>query len=223
MFFGPLLGVGLMLAAFGAFLFGRFSPAVFGVFLVFAGQVFLLRYLRGEKFPGYLVYLHPIVLLLLGSGLDHLSRWGKRAGGLALLVVILISISAAVLTADRTHNDARRLWEMEKTVAARLAGEGVAVYGKGLATSNGSFSLALLLQNEGLMNDNGRAVGVCLYSLEACDEKNIREIARTEFQGQIYVAADLSGVEKGRLIKDNNWYPFSTLAVFADVQHWWRK
>jgi len=37
------------------------------------------------------------------------------------------------------------------------------------------------------------------------------------------VVVDLSAVHAEELAKQNDWYPFSVLATYDDVQNWWRK
>lgn len=222
-FLGKILG-GSMLV--GAFLglgiissLAKISRLVFFLFCALAVQVFALRYLRSERLDGYLVYLHPLLILILGWGLWQLQKFSRSLALVVLAFLIFASLQAAAGKVLDFNNDAASLTAVTKRLEAKLPGEKLAVYGQGLATSNISYSLSLILETSGKGSDTGRPVGICLFSAKNC---GFKEITSGWFQKEPFGVVDLAGREKD-LTKKNGWYPFSVMAVYDDVQNWWKK
>ncbi|MCL4397654.1 hypothetical protein M1403_01355 [Patescibacteria group bacterium] len=184
-------------------------------------QIIWLRYLRSERLDGYLIYFHAGLILLVGWVLNQILRINKILGLLASFSLIVSGLYFSKDTMNY-NNNFQRLAIVRDQLEKKFPGEKLAVYGKGLATSNVSYSFSLALEASGDESDFGRPVGICLYSSENCGLANATESAKGEFQGQEFSVVDLS--ENWNLLtKQNGWYPFSVLAVYDDVQNWWRK
>lgn len=191
---------------------------MFFLFCALAVQVFALRYLRSERLDGYLIYLHPIIILVLSWGLWQLQKLVKSLAFVIFTLLIFMSLQAAGQLLN-FNNDAKNLVAVKEQLEAKLPNEKLAVYGQGLVTSNISYSLSLILETLGKGSDAGRPVGICLFSAQSC---GFEEIASGQFQKEPFSVVDLAGREKD-LTKKSDWYPFSVMAVYDDVQNWWKK
>lgn len=218
---GVLAGLGSTIL-FGLFTINKKIPKVMifiaGVLMV---QVLMLRYFRGERFEGYLVYFHPTIILLLGMGLMFLVKLKRKVG----FVVIALFLLGSIYSYGKYwpySNEMSKLVAIRRTVVDRYGRIKVALYGKS-ETANVSYGLSYLLATSAMEDDNGLAVGVCRFVVEGCGAHEAVEIAKTTFQGDPIILADLSSVPTKTLTKQNRWYQFTMLAVHDDVQNWWRK
>lgn len=190
-----------------------------GVWLI---QFVMLRYYHGEKFDGYLIYFEPLIVFIVGAAICYLVRLNKIIG-LALMFGIMFCNIYNTNTYWSYQNEAYKLVDTTKIIGQYFGGQKVAVFGRGLSTSNSVFPLSYTILTSGLEDDRGIPIGVCQYDLDGCGEKEAKQISKTEYQGMVITIADLSQVPRQRLTKDNNWYEFSVLATYDDVQNWWRK
>lgn len=227
-FLGKLIGGNFQLGVFWGgfiiiaitiqFLRRKISLIFFGLLAVFGVQFLLIRYFRGEKYDGYLVYFHPIVLILITFTVNTFLKLTKWGGFILVLGLISFLIWMAMPILD-WNNDAGNLMKINSVLKSRFPGQKFSLYARSLTASNMAFSQSLILERDNLGDDKGRLLGACLYS---CDNMGT-EIIKSEFQGQSFVIVDLAGVEKKSLTKENGWYPFSAVAVYDDVQNWWKK
>ncbi len=185
--------------------------------MVFTVQFILMRYFRGEKYDGYLVYLHSLIFLLVGWAIYQVIKAQKFLGGVILLALLVSGIYFSLPILD-WNNDVASF----EPVAQKISTP-VAVYARNLSSSNCAYSLAAYLEMKNKNDDSGLPIGVCLYNLDNCQAPGAVEIANVNFQNDICVIADLSKVPRENLTKKNDWYDFSTLAVYDDVQNWWKK
>ena len=228
-FLGKLFGgsalIGGLLGIFTALVLGfselrRNSVKILFPALILALQIIILRYQRGERYEGYLNFVHPLVLLLLGWALFQIERWSKVLTWIIVLVLFITSILSAMPVLD-WNNDADKLLDARDSLKRVLPNSRFALYGRNLATSNCAYSLALVLDHSDLLDDNGRPLGICLYSLDSCNTPQARELGSFRFQNDLCVLADLKDVSPSTLVRPNHWYPFSILAVYDDVQKWY--
>lgn len=197
----------------------KLSFSFFGLLIIFAIQFLIMRYFKGERYDGYLVYFHPIVLLLVAFAFSHLN---KVALFILASVLLLVSIYQ-VMSMQDWNNDANKLDKIVKTVKIQFPNEKFSIFGRSQASFGLDYSLSLIFEKNGLGNDKGHPLGICLYEIVNCKAPGAVEIAKDVFQGQLFVLVDLEHAEKEKLTKQNNWYSFSTVAVYDDVQNWWRK
>lgn len=221
-FAGALIGVGTIIVLGISGIKKKLPWSVIlltGVLLI---QVVMLRYYRGEKYDGYLIYFHPLVLFLIGTAMYYLLRWTRKVGFLVVMIFVVGSIYSTNQYWSYP-NQVEKLRGLVEVIRTDFHSQKVALYGRGLGTSNSSSPLSYLLLFSDLEDDNGIPVGVCRFEVASCVTPGAKELAKTDFQGEPIVIADLSTVPRGQLTKKNDWYQFSVLAMYDDVQNWWRK
>lgn len=231
-FLGKLIGGGYYSGVLSGMLLGlavtfglvkkRIPLPVLAVLAVLAIQVFMLRYFRGEKYDGYLIYFHPVLLSLISWAIYELVKLNKFIGAAAVILVIIAGLKSNT-TFYTWNNDVSKLYRISEAIQQKFPNEKVVLFGRSLLSSNVSYSLSTVLDATGVGGESGRPVGVCLYGLDGCSTPGAREIVSADFQGENFVVADLGTVPAGELTKKQDWYPFSKLAVYNDVQNWWKK
>lgn len=220
--FGTVSGIGSSLVLAIILLRKKLSRVVILPIGVWILQIIMLRYYHGDRLDGYLIYFHPLIIFTVGAAMFYLVKLNRITGSIIVMLFLAGNIyySNQYWTYD---NDFSRLQKLAADIKKYYGGQKVAVYGHGLDTSNYTSPLSYLLVSMNIEDDRGITVGTCRFKVESCDTPGVREITRTEFQGEQMVVVDLSSVPKDSLTKKNNWYPFSILAMYDDVQNWWRK
>lgn len=197
----------------------KITPSFFGILAVFGGLFLMMRYFRGERYDGYMVYFHPLVLILVAFAINTFIKFNKWFCFVLMMILMSFSVFTLMPTLD-WNNNAGNLVEINSILKSKYPGQKFSIYAKDLPASNVTFSQSLILEKENLGDDNGKLLGVCLYT---CDTVGAIEIAKGNFQNESFVVADLTNVGKDKLTKENGWYPFSAIAVYDDVQNWWKK
>lgn len=184
-------------------------------------QIVMLRYFRGEKYDGYLVYFHSIIILAVGWILFELIKINKWLGGTIMFLIMFASIRLTTLNLT-WNNDGDKLGAMVQILKDRYPNDKFTVYVRSLSSSNCGFSFSAMLEGKKLGDGAGRPVGICQNSPDNCGQAEAVNLGKVNFQDSSCVLVDLQGVDKSALTKRNGWYNFSATAVYDDVQNWWR-
>ena len=203
------------------FVKGKLPKTIIWPLIIFGAQIFLLRYFRGEKYGGYLVYLHPVIILTIGWFLHNLLKINRWLG-FSMFILILVfnmKLNNPVLDWD---NDAGKLKTMISEVSKIYPNSKFTVYARGLSSSNCAYSFSALVQGENKGDSFGAPLGICQNGLDDCGQPGAIKIAKTIFQNESCGLVDLTKINKSSLTKKNDWYNFSAIAVYDDVQNWWR-
>ena len=219
---GLAVGLSIGIAFFFALIKKKLSLAILAVAAIGLIQLVMLRYLRTEKYDGYLIYFHPILLTLVGWTIFQIVKLNRLVGLFLFTAALVLSMRANVAF-YQWNNDAANLYAVSQKLQNLFGDEKVFMYGRSLSSSNVSYSLSAVLDSTGVGAENGRPIGVCLYEITSCATAGAVEIMKGKFQGDVFIIADLGSVPGENLSKQNDWYPFSKLAVYDDVQNWWRK
>lgn len=190
--------------------------------VILAVQFVLLRYFRGEKYDGYLVYLHSLLILAIGWVLWELTKLNKWAGWAVIMAVIFTSMRLNVSILD-WNNGGGRLLQMIEKISWKYPDHKFTVFVKGLASSNCAYSFSALVEGANKGSAWGIPVGICQSGPADCGQAGAVPVGQTTFQGETCTLVDLQAVPESKLIKTNDWYNFSASAVYDDVQNWWRK
>jgi len=220
--------VGGLIAVWGVALLGikilqrRLPKLIFWPAFILAVQVLLFRYYRGERYEGYVIYLHPVILLLLSWTIYQIIKWKAKIGYLLFMILFVLTMKSNMAILDWSNN-VDRVNIIATDLKKSFPNEKFTLYGRNLATSNCAYALSWILESQNLNSEAGRPIGICMYNFETCPTAGIKYLQTLNFQNDICAVVDLKEADSKELIKKNGWYPFSTLAVFSDVQHWWKK
>lgn len=190
--------------------------------IILVVQIVMLRYFRGEKYDGYLVYFHSVIILAVGWVLWELTRISKWSGAAMIMAVVFTSIRLT-MPSTSWNNDGDKLMTMVKTLASRYPDEKFTVYVRSLSSSNCAYSFSAILEGANLGKSTGQPIGICQNGPDDCGQAKAIKLSRINFQGSSCTLVDLQNVDANTLTKKNDWYNFEASAVYDDVQNWWRK
>lgn len=190
-------------------------------------QLTVLRYSRAELFEGYLIFLHPFILLLTGWGLTITYKqgsWHRLLGVFCLLVIIVVS----------GWSDLSILKRQQKTLMIRDLSSVVdkiekyypetnnfKIYDFDYKTSEITYGLSLILAMRGEISDTGKAVGVC--GAFACQTSEFtRNIMKYQRGQHTYRILDISGLQD-RGLMSSQWNDLTPPNVLSEVGFWWKK
>ncbi len=193
------------------------------IFIFFLFFFIYLRFYRGEKFEGYLIYLHPLIFITMSSLLFYLKRYR--------LIVFLLATGSFICSSQLINSYLRNLNRNQikelNGIAANLGkktgkDKKYAIYDFGDKYSqtdtwdiSEAFVLYLDMQNK-LDYVNGVKIGFCrMY----CPTDKAGYLLNVEDGKKIYL------LDKIRKIKDKKYYfvDRSPHAVFNEVFLWWRE
>jgi len=195
---------------------------IFWPIIIFLIQITMLRYFRGEKYDGYLVYFHSLIILISGWVLLEMVKVNKFLGGAIILLVLFTNIRLTIPSLA-WNNDGDRLTMMVQVLKDRYPDERFIVFARSLSSSNCAFSFSALLEGEKLGAVAGRPIGICQNNQDDCSQAKAINLSKVNFQDSNCGLVDLQGVDKSVITKKNDWYNFEATAVYDDVQNWWRK
>jgi hypothetical protein len=229
--FADLLGgnkiIGGLIMYFGilsmvaAFLKQKINRSMKFIFIVFIFFFIYLRYYRGEKFEGYLIYLHPLIFVIISWALYQLIKFKKL---FLIFVTIILIFNFSYIKNDLAQRNVNEFDELERLTKKieNITGHDkkLAVYNfadaKGRTeTSDISGALSLYLDSQGKLDYvKGRRIGFCKVGCPDKSENEINDKFLDFYQDRLF------------LISNDNKMPLSEHsphAVFDDVLFWWKK
>lgn len=147
----------------------KVNRKIIWIFLIFIFYFFYLRFYRGEKFEGYLMFLHPFILFILAYGLYFFSK--KRIIFLALF--LFTTFSSAKMLKEYYVNSKQNQESMLDGIVENLIKQSgsknrkfsvfdFAVYDSQTETWSYSETLSLYLDTKNMLDEkNGFKIGVC--------------------------------------------------------------
>lgn len=126
-------------------------------------MLIMLRYFRGERFDGYLVFLHPFVIALTGWMVLTLYKRRMILGLLLIFLIIGGSIQKDIQEIKNSENFTAyvvKLWINK--ILEKYPHEKFAVYDLEYARRDKSLPLALFLDIDKRIDDRGLKIGITI-------------------------------------------------------------
>jgi hypothetical protein len=141
---------------------GKLSSVWKILLVLFAIQFLMLRYYWGERFMGYLQYLHPYLFLATAIVFERLRhvRWGNVLLGIALVAFVggTVGVSLRELKPDEFSLDAGRRAE---TIMREYPSEkGYRIYSCSRSGWDNTQAIAYMLYIRGKLKPDGMAIGI---------------------------------------------------------------
>jgi hypothetical protein len=191
-------------------LIGTRKKTVWWIMIVFLIQFILLRYHKSERFEGYLLYFHPLVILFSGLGIEYLGQKMHLAGFLLLLLVFLFSLQADWRQISTTQNQSHLLAAQVSDIKKALPGKKFSLFDYELSSQAYSYALSAYLDKENLIDEQGIPLGACLSDCPGDYPK-----LSTVYPPVIIV--NLGDYHS------SDWYNVNPKTVFESVTLWWKK
>lgn len=117
-------------------------------------EIFLLRYYKGTRSPEYLIFLHPIIILLAGYGLFCLSKYPK----IFILTSIIISATFFNIKNISQYSQAPKIFQLKQSLDRQFSGK-ISLYSYP-NSHMASLPVTYLLYRESRLSQDGTPVGI---------------------------------------------------------------
>lgn len=189
------------------------------IFLVsFLGAIILLRYTRTPLFDSYLVFLHPFVLFLTAWLVFYFYKKNIVIGLLFLSILVVGSMQKDIKEIQGGINySALKAKEWKSLLSQTLPGKKFSLYDYRYRSLNFSFSLALFLENEGMLSDVGYKIG--FGNPEETEEKVFHPQIEKGEAG--IVIRDLNSSSSAEL-KKARWSFINPSEIYRSTEEWYK-
>ena len=177
----------------------------------------LLRYTRTPLFESYVVFMHPVILLLSVWVVKYIGDKSRMSGVVTIVVILTLTLQADIkhiLTATNRTAILMDVWRNELTML--YSGEKFSVYDRTYITSSKSMPLVLYLNEAGLFHEDGRKIGV-MYATMSGD---IHHPVLYE-EAMVGELVDISSSTSGQLA-EAGWIPMGPSEIYRTTQHWYQ-
>ncbi len=198
----------------------RLTKEVIWINLVLALQIIVIRYARVDLYEGYLVFLHPLVIFVVGwiiAQVTKLKYW-RYAASIVLVGLIVGSVVKDVGIISRRNNFVTDVDSVIDQIVRSRPNQKFVLYDHIYASGEFSYALSFLLSRRQLLETNGAPLAVCLWE---CPKGSGKEITTVKM-GNHYVISDLSATEAATL-KPPVWYDVSPKNVLQEMGFWWQE
>jgi len=208
------LYVGLIMGLVIAYLLLKRKISIASIFLIitFLINVLVLRFFPGQREYYYLLYLHPLILILFGLVIIWLFnfRLGKYLGGLIVLIVLCGMLVQSVARLG-SASDQLQFKNEAKIIAADFPGKKLVLYECTKSQKNRDRGVVFFLNIHNLISENGIKIA---YPSEGCRfplDKN----AEPKYLNNLK-AVDISYAQDGLLLK-YGWSMVTPKTVYAQL------
>lgn len=177
-------------------------------------MIILLRYVRTPLFDSYVVFLHPFVLLFTGFLLYTVYNHVKLVGLLFFLIVIIGSLIKDMQEFKNINYTSLQIKSVKHLLYQKYPGLKFAIYDKNYKTVDKSVSLALFLETENRVDNNGKKIGFMIATSSAYLLHPV-----IFGNGDGYVILDLSTSNSAQLAVDN-WAFVNPSQIYESTEEW---
>jgi hypothetical protein len=188
----------------------------FLLILIFSAQFILFRYHRGERFEGYTLYFHPLIIFFSGWTVYQLYKIKNALGFLFLSVIIIANLTLIFPHLKSAQNQIPVFQKITRDLNERYPDKKFSLWDYNFNSNAYSYGLSVWLDSLGKIDKaKGIPIAVCLNS---CPSE--LEIINTDYIPA--VIADLKNIDNN-LLTSPTWHDVNPEAVFEDVGFWWQK
>jgi hypothetical protein len=182
-------------------------------------MIILLRYTRTPIFESYFVFMHPLILLISSWCVYILFTIRKELGILLGILIIITSFSRSSLEIAKQKSTAvQDVSFVRSHLRTTFPGEHFVIYDHRYRTTSFSLPLTLFLDEEDLLEEKGRRIGVTGYYNK--DDKNSISVPSL-WPDTKYAITDLSSSTSAQL-KQQGWVLIDPETVYLSVQEWYK-
>lgn len=223
---GGHIGIVLVLGGVGLILVGKLliekklAKELIWIFLVLILQITVVRYARVDLYEGYLIFLHPLLIFIVGWLISETTKLVqlRYVAYLILIVLFISSLIKDVNIISGTNGFNNDLDAAIDTIVKSRPNQKFMLYDHKYASAEFSYPFSFLLFRRDLINISGTPLGICLWE---CPKNTGNEIM-TMRMGNYYVISDLSATTAASL-KPPMWFDVSPHNVLQEVGFWWKE
>ncbi len=216
-------GIIVLLIAFAiyAFINKKLTKNIVAIFLSFFFIFLILRYYRGERFDSYLVFLHPLVLILTGWMLSQALKLNRVIGFILIFLIVSFTIAKDLDLIKNSGNFTRvQAADWQKLLMQKFPNSKFAVYDYGYKLGNKSFPLVLYLENSRLIDDKGIKVGLVVRTSKMSKMTAFHSVIGGDRGG--YEIFNLNSSNSAELSKEG-WAFINPSQIYKSTVLWYKK
>lgn len=193
----------------------RISREWYMILASFMFAVIILRYTRTPLFYSYIVFLHPLIIILTGW-VVYLLHKSKRSLGLIALVILLVGSNKENMAQINSEENYTSMYvqDWKKTLSAKFPNKKFALYDFKHKTVDKSLPLTLFLDSESQIDDDGMKIGLLIGASKLMPRRFI--ISGDEGAHQI---VNLNGSTSAQL-KNEGWVFVNPSAIYKSTEEW---
>lgn len=220
--FGYVMMVLLFITTFYSLLKNKLTKKILTIIISFFMIFVMLRYYRGERFDGYLVFLHPFVLILTAWVCYQILKFARPLGLIIIIALVIGSLRINYYEIkNSTNNTAVIANLLKKEIVKKFPNQKFAIYAYKHEDTNMSYPLVLFVDAGQKINDNGRKIGLLRVSTKVESKFNNQKLqSKSEKVG--YQLFDLSNMSKAELSKEE-WMLINPSAVYNEIENWYKQ
>lgn len=199
----------------------RFQIILSWLIAIFSLLIITVRYFRGEIFEGYLLFIHPFILVLTTISLFAFLKINatRKATTLLLCTVTIFNFLSDIQIFSHKGNIVSEINKTIDTLTGLYPHSKFIPFDFQYNSTEFTYSLSLLLQSRGLIDPNGTPIGVCLWACTGFEE---HQDITANYGGKMYDLIRLSGFSEDTLLR-SQWFDLSPAHTLDEVGFWWKK
>lgn len=156
-----LVGITFIVSIYKKLIGKRWVIVIVSTFLM----TIALRYIRTPLYENYTTFIHPFVILLIAWSIWNVYKFNKYVA--VIVLVIIVSFSTLSLWKDISNSTNYTNITTKQYVTFlknKFPNEKFAIYDYNYITKQNTLPIVLYLQTEGLLDDNGRRIGMVIVA-----------------------------------------------------------
>lgn len=204
-----------------AFFSKKLTKNILAILLSFFFIFLMLRYYRGERFDSYLVFLHPLVLILTGWMISQAFRLNRIVGLILIFAITIFTIRKDFDLIKNSGNFTRiQAADWQKLLTQKFPNSKFAVYDYNYKLGNKSFPLVLYLENSRLIDDKGIKVGLVVRTSKMNNMIAFHSVIGGDRGG--YEIFNLNSSSSAELSKEG-WAFVNPSQIYKSTVMWYKK
>lgn len=190
----------------------KISKPMLSVLLPFLLILFMLRFYRGERFPAYILFTHPFIIVLSGWVILTLIKLNKILGAIVFGIVIVGGMSVNLQTIkNSTNHNAVIVNDWKNQLIKKYPNKKFAVYTLKGEYKSLALPLSLFLDVDNRINDKGMKIGIARFG------KYEYQLISEDSDGfQLY---NINGIQPNKL-KTEWWFNANPSAIYSETEDW---
>lgn len=216
---GYLIGITLMIFTITSFIKRELTKPLIVLLSFFVINFAVLRYFKGSIYDAFIVFLHPVIILLTTWLSLKIVHWNKLLGYffISLLVVgSLIQDYKEIKFATNTTAGTATKWR--NILTEKYPNSKFAIYDYEEKYTSQSFPLALFLQTKKKTDDNGIKIGVSIATPGASLGGIKYEVINDDGLQLLYLDHF-----DNKTLDDGGWKLVTPSALYNRIENWYKR
>ncbi len=193
---------------------------ILGLLVSFSLVFVMLRYYKGVIFDGYIVFLHPFVLVFSAWVIYKLFKFNKIVACLLLIIIFGLTMFANYQEiTSATNNTAKEVTILKQELLQKFPNQKFSVYDYKFSQVNRSYPFVMYMSKDNKIDDGGMKIGLANFNSNDKMRKDLPIIINDKLGFQVY---DLSSSTSAILLRDK-WIFVDPSEVYKTSEEWYKK